>query len=226
MSSSAAIDADGDDSAAVLRLGLSCNDADPREDAAVGGNPLDRALWAAPGAADTRVGEVTRVASLPFDHDRRLMSVLVDGLDDGRTLVCKGAPESILERCTNVPDAARDQLGQLFADGRRVVAVATRPGPGMTSLDPADEAGLTFAGLLVFLDPPYAMLSEPRDVDRLRELFKAILPVMEESGTLVLRTQEFAEISPHEGWDGPVTYKYGSMNVSFYTKPGAPIAEG
>jgi 16S rRNA (guanine966-N2)-methyltransferase len=79
---------------------------------------------------------------------------------------------------------------------------------------------------LVFLDPPYAMLTEPRDVDRLRELFKAILPVMEEAGTLVLRTQEFTEIPTHEGWDGPVTYKYGSMNVSFYTKPAAAIAEG
>ena len=52
-------------------------------------------------------------AVLPFDHERRMVSVLVrDG--DGRqlTLVTKGAPESVLQRCVDVPAAARAALGR------------------------------------------------------------------------------------------------------------------
>ncbi len=47
-------------------------------------------------------------------------------------LVTKGAPEQILARCVNVPDAAHLTLDRLFGDGRRVVAVATKPAPGRT----------------------------------------------------------------------------------------------
>ena len=41
-----------------------------------------------------------------------------------------------------------------FAAGNRVIAVATREAAGRSSVTPADEHGLTFGGLLVFLDPP------------------------------------------------------------------------
>jgi Mg2+-importing ATPase len=41
-----------------------------------------------------------------------------------------------------------------FAAGNRVVAVATRGAEGQSSITPAEEHGLTFGGILVFLDPP------------------------------------------------------------------------
>ncbi len=145
-----AIDPAGRASPAVLRAGLLATDVDP---AAGGGasNPLDAALLGA--AAGVQTGGARRVAALPFDHVRRAASALVDD-GDSRVLIVKGAPEQVLGRCATVPEDARATLDALFADGRRVVAVATRPAPGLSTLSAADEAGLRLDGFLVFADPP------------------------------------------------------------------------
>ena len=71
-----------------------------------------------------------------------------------RLIITKGAPESLLERCAGIPAAARAMLDAEFAAGNRVVAVATREAEGRSSITPADEHGLAFRGMLVFLDPP------------------------------------------------------------------------
>ena len=123
-----AIAATGDDCRDVLTLGLVCNEATPAGDTAVGGNPLDVALWEAPGAATSPTGEFHRVAIAPFDHDRRRVSVLVDR-DGQRLLITKGAPEAILDRCIDVPDASHDVLDTEFDAGNRVVAIASRVAP-------------------------------------------------------------------------------------------------
>jgi len=81
--------------------------------------------------------------------------VLVDG-PDGRTVVTKGAPEGVLERCTSVSDQARAVLDGALAEGSRIVAVATRPAPGLTAVTPDDESGLELAGFLSFVDRPKA----------------------------------------------------------------------
>ena len=88
-----AMDPSGNDSQEVLRLGLVCNEASVSGGTAVGGNPLDVALWEAPAATAVAIGDVHRRGIAPFDHDRRCVSVLVDEHDQ-RTLVTKGAPES------------------------------------------------------------------------------------------------------------------------------------
>ena len=72
-------------------------------------------------------------------------------------LVTKGAPEAVLERCADVPAAARTALDAEFAAGNRVVAVATRAGARASRpITAADEHDLELVGLLVFLDPPKA----------------------------------------------------------------------
>ncbi|QUW85539.1 magnesium-translocating P-type ATPase (plasmid) [Streptomyces mirabilis] len=140
----------------VLRWGLLCTENELDESHVVGGNPLDAALWESPAAASQRPAATrwTRVGLLPFDHERRMVSVVVAGGSGTTTLVTKGAPETVLERCVDVPDAARRALEAEFAAGNRVVAVATRPAPGTAGPAPADERDLRLAGLLVFLDPP------------------------------------------------------------------------
>jgi Mg2+-importing ATPase len=85
-----------------------------------------------------------------------MTSSLVLTPDGESMIVTKGAPESVLARCTAVPPVAKATLRSLFSDGGRVVAVATRDVPGAARLDPADERDLTLAGFLVFLDPPKA----------------------------------------------------------------------
>jgi Mg2+-importing ATPase len=147
-----ALDVDG---GRTLLYGLLADEASVQDGSAVGGNPLDTALWAAPDAATQPVADYRRVAVAPFDHERRRTSALVDG-PDGRLLVTKGAPEELLARCHGVPDKAREALDAELAGGGRVVAVASRPAPGRTALTPDDERDLTLAGFLVFRDAPKA----------------------------------------------------------------------
>lgn len=151
----AAVGPEGDPSDKPLLLGLVCNEAEPGQGAAVGGNPLDAAVWDARGAADAPVGQYTRLAIVPFDHDRRRVSVLVDG-PDGRTIITKGAPEGVMDLCRGVPEAARVVLARALEDGSRTVAVATRPAAGLTALTAEDEKDLQLAGFLMFVDRPKA----------------------------------------------------------------------
>src|SRR6266508_2568141 len=141
---------------APLRWGLTCTEATVEDGHAVGGNPLDVALWDSPAALGQRavLAGDTRLSVLPFDHERRLVSVLVRDRHGTQTIVTKGAPEAVLQRCRDVPASATAALAAEFAAGNRVVAVATRPAPDLTRLTPADEHDLRLAGLLVFLDPP------------------------------------------------------------------------
>ncbi|HZP29674.1 MAG TPA: HAD-IC family P-type ATPase, partial [Acidimicrobiia bacterium] len=115
---------------------------------------LDVALWDAAAGTPVAPTGVRTIATIPFDHERRMVSALIDHPTMGRTLVTKGAPESVLGVTTDVPAAAHGTLDAEFAAGSRVVAVATRPMPGATALARADEHDLTLAGFLVFLDRP------------------------------------------------------------------------
>lgn len=153
-----ALDTAGNPSEDVLRLGLLCT-AEGRE-GAVGSRgsitgALDAALWASSESHATAIGAWHRIAEAPFDYERRSMSVLVD---DGvrRSLVTKGAPESVLARCTTVPPTFRALLDAQFASGARVIAIATRAAAASESSVSGDERDLTLAGILVFVDPPKA----------------------------------------------------------------------
>jgi Mg2+-importing ATPase len=140
----------------ALRLGLLCNQADPGDTGVATGNALDRALHESPQAAAAQGGDWRRITVAPFDHERRLMSVLAASRDGRcRVVVTKGAPEAVLQRCVDVPGAAQDVLAAMFRRGERVIAVATRPVTDNTeTLSPADERDLHLAGYLSFVDPP------------------------------------------------------------------------
>jgi Mg2+-importing ATPase len=140
----------------VLRWGLLCSDAVAAHGGGLGGNPLDDALWLSPAAApqQSAAAGYARLSELPFDHERRMVSVLVRDQAGQSTMVTKGAPETVLDRCSTVSAEARAVLEMEFASGNRVVAVATRPMQRHTELATADEQGLQLVGFLVFFDPP------------------------------------------------------------------------
>ena len=164
----AALDPAGRPSDAVLRAGLLCNDATLSNGHVIGGNQLDQALWKAPGADGAGIAGSHRLAALPFDYQRRLASVLIDGAGGKRQIVVKGAPETVLARCTGVLPDAHAVLERQFAAGSRVIAVATRPANGVTALSAEDEHDLDLAGFLAFVDRPKA---DARDaLDRLTRL--------------------------------------------------------
>ena len=149
-------------------------------------NLLDRAvLEHVELAAELKLKEAyCKVDEIPFDFERRRMSVVVAALSGGQEqhheLICKGAVEEVLAVCAraHMPEAvdasldgeremptvpldptlrARTQavVDGLNAEGLRVVAVAVRTlPPGQTTYAVADEADLTLIGYIAFLDPP------------------------------------------------------------------------
>jgi Mg2+-importing ATPase len=129
-------------------------------------NPMDQAILDH-GALD--VAGWIKLDEVPFDFERRRVSVLVQRGDE-RRLIVKGAPEDVLRlssRCDGadgplpMTDDARAaiqrQLDAAGADGLRALGVAYRPGaPGRDTSTVSDEADLIFAGLVTFIDPPKA----------------------------------------------------------------------
>ncbi len=149
---SAALDPAGNGSDETLLLGLLCNSAVLEGAVVVGGNQLDRALWDAPHANNAGASDFVRLAEAPFDYDRQRMSVLVRGKDGASRLITKGAPESVLALCHDVPQSVRDLLNAQFDAGSRTIAVATRDAGGLSTIGPQDEHDLSFAGFLTFVD--------------------------------------------------------------------------
>ncbi|GAB3979558.1 magnesium-translocating P-type ATPase [Actinoallomurus acanthiterrae] len=142
--------ADGADDMTLL-YGLLCTGIGQAE----GSDPLDAALWRAPDARTLPTDRYRRLDDLPFDHERRMASVLVECPDGARIVITKGAPEAVFRSCGEVPEAARALAERHFADGARVIAVATRPaGDGTGRLTRSDEKDLWLSGFLVFVDPP------------------------------------------------------------------------
>ncbi len=153
-----ALNVDGEDADRPLLLGLVCNESTMSEHGPVGGNSLDQALWVAAAARlDDLVHETStfeRIAELPFDHERQMCSVLVRGADGALELVTKGAPEVVLDHCVDVDDSVRAVLDALFADGERVIAVASRDRGVAMTVSTDDEVELTLEGFLTFADKP------------------------------------------------------------------------
>ncbi|MBI1856309.1 MAG: magnesium-translocating P-type ATPase [Chloroflexi bacterium] len=117
-----------------------------------------------------------KIDEIPFDFQRRRMSVIVEDKQNQHILICKGAVEEIMRISPHVEiegrvldvtpehDAHRKMLVQdLNAQGFRVVAVAYKVMPGDND-EPhyavQDESGLTLLGYMAFLDPPKASAME------------------------------------------------------------------
>ena len=139
-------------------LGLLATEADysGHTVSTVGQNPLDAALWESPQATKFDPAGYDRLDLIPFDHLRRMTSVLVRETDGTRLLITKGSPEDVLRLCVDTPPHAQTLLDEQFETGARVVAVATRSVTGVTRIEPADEKELTLRGFLIFLDRPKA----------------------------------------------------------------------
>ncbi|HTH95094.1 MAG TPA: magnesium-translocating P-type ATPase, partial [Rhodocyclaceae bacterium] len=109
-----------------------------------------------------------KVDEVPFDFQRRRMSVIVAENEDHHELICKGAVEEMLAVCRSVRhgdvnepltpellERIRAVTADLNEDGLRVVAVAYKELPPMQeTYGVSDESDLTLIGYVAFLDPP------------------------------------------------------------------------
>jgi P-type Mg2+ transporter len=130
-------------------------------------SPLDEAILAA-GGVDLKLWR--KIDEVPFDFERRRVSVLVEN-GGRRLIVVKGAPEDILRLASRYQlqgselralditarDTAEATFNALGVEGYRVLGVAWRDVESdRRHANIADEADLIFAGFLAFLDPPKA----------------------------------------------------------------------
>jgi len=109
-----------------------------------------------------------KIDEIPFDFQRRRMSVIVGQPDGKHMLICKGAVEELLAVSNNylhdgkvlpLDEKAREKFRAmaqaLNEDGFRVLIVSYKNiATNQTVYDKRDESSLTIKGFLTFLDPP------------------------------------------------------------------------
>jgi len=134
-------------------------------------NILDRAILAHTHAA---IPEYAKVDEIPFDFQRRIMTVVVRTPEGMDRIISKGAPEEIFTRCKEFEldgerfpmdhahiENLKKEYELLSADGFRVLAIASKDIPprgvvagDATPYSKADECDLILNGYVAFLDPP------------------------------------------------------------------------
>ena len=129
-------------------------------------SPLDEAIL---DHQHIEIGAWKKIDEVPFDFERRRVSVLIDN-GQARWLVVKGAPDEIVGLCTHYETSGAErqqaldatalaaissQQHALEAEGFRVLGIAWR----QVAMDHphavvGDETELVLAGFAAFLDPP------------------------------------------------------------------------
>ena len=145
----------------MLKACLLCNNASITNEQRIG-DPTELALIDMVHAVDpTFSHQTTRLHELPFDSQRKLMSV-----SSSRHLYTKGAPDELIQRCQTIlingrkeilsprHKAAIHQQNQIYASkGLRVLGFAYKDFY-KSQLHVDDENHLTFIGLISLMDPP------------------------------------------------------------------------
>jgi Mg2+-importing ATPase len=133
-------------------------------------NILDKAILKfVSKQAAVDIGSYKKIDEIPFDFNRRIMSVVVE-MEGKYRVISKGAPEEIFKRCTKyqldgeimemeyiILADLKEEYERLSKDGFRVLAMAykdTDQRPGEFNKD--DESELILIGYVAFLDPPKA----------------------------------------------------------------------
>ncbi len=115
-----------------------------------------------------------KIDEIPFDFNRRRMSVVLENENNKHLITCKGAVEEILSissqaliggQVVELNEQERIRLNLLAndfsEDGFRVIAVAIKEiTENKTQYAVADESGLTLIGFMAFLDPPKESTAE------------------------------------------------------------------
>ena len=118
--------------------------------------------------AEELTGRYAKVDEIPFDFERRRMSVVVRDRKGKTQLVTKGAVEEMLSCCSyaqwgdrvlpledKVRRLAQEQADRLNQQGMRVIAVAQKTNPApVGQFSVKDERNMVLLGFLALLDPP------------------------------------------------------------------------
>lgn len=117
-----------------------------------------------------------RLAEIPFDSDRKLMTT-VNKIDGKNIVIVKGAFDMMVPRCISGDlEAARKMTEAMSEDALRVLAVAYKEIDAIPGNPTSEELenGLTFMGLVGMIDPPRPEAKAAVDICR----HAGIKPVM------------------------------------------------
>jgi Mg2+-importing ATPase len=128
-------------------------------------NPLDDAIMAKKVDAASRF---VKVDEIPYDFIRKRLSVVVSADNHSPLIITKGALDNVLEACSRLQTPAgeieldddqqaqiRERYEKWSAQGYRVLGLAIKtPKTDAQTFSSKDETEMTFAGFLLFFDPP------------------------------------------------------------------------
>jgi len=150
----------------LFKAGLLCNNAELHDAGGkweLIGDPTEGALLTSGGKLGLK-GTDKRIDEIPFDSDRKMMSVLTRDGQDQFSVFSKGAPGHLLKHCSSyyrsgeilpLDQEAMSQIetqNDIYAgQAMRVLAFAWKQ---KDATEPLDEEGLTFIGFQAMIDPP------------------------------------------------------------------------
>ena len=175
----------------LLTIGALCNNAEYKKEEIIG-DPTEAAILAASikgGIGKGYLSEYKRIGEIPFDSDRKRMSVICKDYSGNVFVLVKGAPDVILDLCNRKLGSGGLSIMNYSAK-RKIMAVneemadqALRVlGFAYKKLDyipqnlssPDIEKNLIFVGLEGMMDPP-----RPETIESIKKCYKAgIRPVM------------------------------------------------
>lgn len=134
-------------------------------------NLVDRAIisYGNANGVKERIVNYKKVDEIPFDYNRKRMSVVVENNDNkGYKMITKGALEEILKVCKKVEyngeikeltkemsDKAQEKAKEFATQGMQVIALSSKKEyRGANVFNIEDEKEMTFIGFVAFLDPP------------------------------------------------------------------------
>jgi Mg2+-importing ATPase len=127
-------------------------------------NLLDRAIL---NHEKVLVKHFNKIDEIPFDFQRKIMSVVVE-MEGHHRMISKGAPEEIFKKCSKyeldgklndmhhgLHADLKNEYDSLSREGFRVLAVAYKDtGTDTKTFSKEDEKDLILRGYVAFLDPP------------------------------------------------------------------------
>ena len=144
-----------------------------------------------------------RLAEIPFDSDRKLMTT-VNRIDGKNIVIVKGAFDMMAPRCVSGDlDAARLMTERMSSDALRVLAIAYKEIDNVPEAPTSEELenGLIFMGLVGMIDPPRPEAKEAVAVCRRA----GIKPVMITGDHVVTATAIAKELGIYLDGDRAIT---------------------
>ncbi len=151
---------------AHFQTGLS----NPLDEAITSSNPLDEAITS---QKQLDLNDVTKLDEVPYDFNRKRLSIVIQEKNATPLLITKGALNNVLDVCRSIQDGEKitgldasetNQIQDRFAawsdQGFRVLGIAIKHVEKKSNYTRADEREMTFAGFLLFFDPPKADVTQ------------------------------------------------------------------